>query len=193
VDLAQADRMTTFGHCGRWITHPDGRIAVLRGFNLVNKVSPYHLTAMSFDERHAGFIARHGFNAIRTGIIWKALEPRPGCYDDVYLDCVRETIRLCHRHGLHVLLDFHQDMANERFGGEGWPDWRWAPAPRRLGPISASRGTTLCNPPSSGPSIASGPTIRLPTAWVSRTTMPPRGAMSLGICVTKAGSSATTS
>jgi endoglycosylceramidase len=129
--------MTTFGHSGRWITHPDGRIAVLRGFNLVNKVSPYHLAAMGFDERHAAFIARHGFNAIRTGIIWKALEPQPGRYDDEYLGYVRETIRLCHRHGLHVLLDFHQDMANERFGGEGWPDWAvgggTAPARPNLG------------------------------------------------------------
>lgn len=27
------------------------------------------------------------------------------------------------RYGITVLLDFHQDMYNERFDGEGFPDW----------------------------------------------------------------------
>ena len=26
-------------------------------------------------------------------------------------------------HGIFSLLDFHQDLYNEKFGGEGWPDW----------------------------------------------------------------------
>ena len=27
------------------------------------------------------------------------------------------------RHGVFSLLDFHQDLYNEKFQGEGWPDW----------------------------------------------------------------------
>jgi endoglycosylceramidase len=60
---------------------------------------------------------------VRLGLIWKAVEPEPGHYDDAYLDRVAETASLLGGEGMHVLLDFHQDMLNERFNGEGFPDW----------------------------------------------------------------------
>src|SRR4051794_9788983 len=31
--------------------------------------------------------------------------------------------RSLEKHGITPLLDFHQDLYNERFQGEGWPDW----------------------------------------------------------------------
>jgi endoglycosylceramidase len=96
---------------------------VLHGVNLVNKLAPYDPAAMGFDERHAMFLADQGFNSVRLGIIWKALEPDPGRYDSEYLDRIGEVVSLLARSGLHVLLDFHQDMYNERFNGEGAPDW----------------------------------------------------------------------
>lgn len=108
---------------GRWLALPDGRVVTLRGFNLVNKLPPYAPAALGFDDRHASFLSRNGFNTVRTGIIWTALEPEPGAYDDAYLASIAETVRVCGQHGLVVLLDFHQDMANERYSGEGWPDW----------------------------------------------------------------------
>ena len=98
-------------------------MVLLHGFNLVNKLEPYHPAAIGFDARHAGFLSRHGFNTVRLGLIWKAVEPEPGRYDDVYLDRIAETVALLGREGVHVLLDFHQDMLNERFNGEGFPDW----------------------------------------------------------------------
>src|SRR4029079_10345734 len=33
------------------------------------------------------------------------------------------TERTLGRHGVFSLLDFHQDLYNERFQGEGWPNW----------------------------------------------------------------------
>ena len=27
------------------------------------------------------------------------------------------------KRGIHSLIDFHQDLYNEKFSGEGWPDW----------------------------------------------------------------------
>ena len=60
---------------------------------------------------------------IRLGIIWKALEPQPGVYDDAYLDRIERTYRVLRKQGIAVLLDFHQDLYNERFQGEGAPDW----------------------------------------------------------------------
>ncbi len=57
------------------------------------------------------------------GVIWKAVEPRPGVYDDGYLGHIASTVRTLARHGIFSLLDFHQDMYNELFQGEGAPDW----------------------------------------------------------------------
>src|SRR5207249_780839 len=40
-----------------------------------------------------------------------------------YLDRVQELVRMLATRGVDVLLDFHQDLYNERFQGEGFPDW----------------------------------------------------------------------
>jgi endoglycosylceramidase len=60
---------------------------------------------------------------VRLGLIYKAVEPEAGLYDDSYLDSVATTERELADHGVFSLLDFHQDLYNERFQGEGWPDW----------------------------------------------------------------------
>jgi endoglycosylceramidase len=96
---------------------------ILHGFNMVNKLSPYRPDAVGFDAAHVAFLAEQGFNTVRLGIIWKALEPEPGVYDDHYLDQIGETVSELGRSDIHVLLDFHQDMYNERFNGQGAPDW----------------------------------------------------------------------
>jgi endoglycosylceramidase len=111
------------GHAGRWLTDADGRVVILRGFNIVNKLPPYHPAAIGFGQDDAAFLGAHGFNTVRLGIIWKALEPEPGSYDDGYLERIAELVALLGGEGVTVLLDFHQDMYNERFNGEGAPDW----------------------------------------------------------------------
>jgi len=111
------------GHAGRWITDSGGRVVVLHGVNLVNKLPPYDPAAVGFDARHAAFLGEHGFNTVRLGLIWKAVEPEPGVYDDDYLDRIAASVDALGAAGVHVLLDFHQDMLNERFNGQGFPDW----------------------------------------------------------------------
>ena len=108
---------------GRWLVDEQGRVVILHGFNMVNKLPPYRPDAIGFDEAHAAFIAEQCFNTVRLGIIWKALEPDPATYDDGYIDRIGETVSTLGRAGIHVLLDFHQDMYNERFNGQGAPDW----------------------------------------------------------------------
>jgi endoglycosylceramidase len=110
-------------HRGRWLVDEQGRVAVLHGVNMVNKLAPYHPRAIGFGAEDARFLAAEGFNTIRLGIVWKALEPEPAAYDDGYLDEIAATVELLGDAGLTVLLDFHQDMLNERFNGEGFPDW----------------------------------------------------------------------
>jgi endoglycosylceramidase len=116
-------RAAPVGHVGRWLTDRHGRVLFLHGFNLVNKLEPYHPAAIGFGPEHAAFMRLHGFNTVRLGIIWKALEPEPGRYDDAYLGQIAETVDQLGAEGMLVLLDFHQDMLNERFNGQGFPDW----------------------------------------------------------------------
>ncbi len=111
------------GHAGRWITDPSGRVVITHGLNMVYKVPPYYPGAAGFGSDDAAFLERMDFNVVRVGIIWKAVEPRPGVYNDAYLRHIAGTVRVLAGHGIFSLLDFHQDMYNEKFQGEGAPDW----------------------------------------------------------------------
>jgi endoglycosylceramidase len=108
---------------GRWIVDDQGRVVIVHGLNIVAKLPPYTPEALGFGADDAAFLARQGFSAVRLGIVLKGLEPRPGRFDDRYLASIARTVRVLERHGLAPLIDFHQDMYNERFQGEGFPDW----------------------------------------------------------------------
>jgi endoglycosylceramidase len=114
---------SALGHAGRWITDPDGRVVMLHGLNMVSKLPPFLPSAEGFGADDARFLARNGFNTVRLGVIYRALEPSPGHYDTHYLSRLVRTQRILARQGIQTLIDFHQDLYNERFSGEGWPDW----------------------------------------------------------------------
>jgi endoglycosylceramidase len=120
---AWAGPSTPLGHSGRWITDARGRVVILHGVNMVYKRPPYHPAATGFGEDDAAFLQRNGFNTVRLGLIYAGVEPAPGAYDDGYLNQIAATELLLAKHGIFSQLDFHQDMYNERFQGEGWPDW----------------------------------------------------------------------
>lgn len=110
-------------HAGRWLVDSHGRVVILHGFNVVDKVAPYEPPAGGFGASDARFLQRHGFTAVRLGVIPEAVEPSPGHFDDRYLARIRVTQQLLARHGIRSLLDFHQDLYNEKFQGEGLPAW----------------------------------------------------------------------
>lgn len=111
------------GHEGRWITDAQGRVVFIHAVNMVYKRPPYYPQATGFGADDAAFLHRHGFNAVRLGVIYAGVEPTPGSYDDAYLNHIANTQSTLARHGVFSLLDFHQDLYNEKFQGEGWPDW----------------------------------------------------------------------
>lgn len=117
---AESDRPTT---AGTWLVDPAGRALVVHGVNMINKLGSYAPDATGFGDDDAAFLAANGLDSVRLGVIWKALEPEPGQYDDAYLARIRGTVETLERHGVSTMLDFHQDMFNERFEGEGAPDW----------------------------------------------------------------------
>lgn len=118
------------GHDGRWLTDARGRVVILHGFNMVYKVGSYRPEDSGFGKDDARFLHRHGFNTIRLGIIYKGLEPAPPGADGKpdyragYLRSIARTERVLAKRKVFSLLDFHQDLYNERFEGEGWPDWQ---------------------------------------------------------------------
>ena len=121
--LDAASAKGPLSHAGRWITDRRGKVVILHGFNMVYKVPPYHPGAIGFGGDDADFLRRFGFNTIRLGLIYKAVEPQPGSYDEGYLRRIGRVEAALARRGIFSQLDFHQDLYNERFTGEGWPDW----------------------------------------------------------------------
>ena len=117
-------------HEGRWLIDARGRVVILHGLNMVNKTGSLKPGATGFGKDDARFLHKHGFNTIRLGVIYRGLEPEPpGAdgkpdYDPGYLHSVGRTERVLAKRGIYSLIDFHQDLYNERFEGEGWPDWQ---------------------------------------------------------------------
>ncbi|MFJ9458428.1 cellulase family glycosylhydrolase [Kitasatospora sp. NPDC101447] len=113
------------GHAGRWLTDDQGRVVTVHGVNLVDKKPPYFPAAGGFGEQDARFLAENGFNAVRLGFAWSAVEPQPGVYDDAYVEQIRRTQQLLARYGILSLVDSHQDAFDESVGASwnGFPDW----------------------------------------------------------------------
>ena len=108
----------------------DGRERIFNGMNLCDKGqyeqgNPRKVYAVDFYEDL--FIKLHamGFNLIRLGMTWDAIEPEPGKYDEEYLDKIETVAELCEKYGIYFFLDMHQDL----YGGpadapaDGAPGW----------------------------------------------------------------------
>jgi endoglycosylceramidase len=106
------------------------------GVNAVWKQPPYYppstvypagksvpLAGSFFDDRDAAFLADNGLNSVRLGSLWVGIEPKRSVFDEAYLDRIDDLVTMLGARGVTVMLDFHQDMYNERFDGEGFPGW----------------------------------------------------------------------
>ena len=102
-----------------------GRVVLLHGMNAVWKLKPYAPpdTAEGFTAADADWLQQHGFNAVRLGVLFAGVMPQKGVIDSGYLAQIDRVVQLLAARRIWVLLDFHQDMYNEKFYGEGFPDW----------------------------------------------------------------------
>lgn len=124
-----------------YLTDRQGRVVILHGVNVVYKVPPYlphggQGEKTSFNDRDARRLRSYGFNTIRLGVNWKAVEPTRSAaagaaasgqarasFDRGYISSLAALVRVATRHKLYVLLDMHQDYWAEKFGGNGAPDF----------------------------------------------------------------------
>lgn len=103
-----------------------GRRVILRGINAMDKVK----TKGSDDDLDPDLtdadlerIAAIGFNVLRLGTSWNAIEPVRGSFDDAFIDRFRSVMDRAHDHGLLVVVDMHQDVWSEYVGSNGAPEW----------------------------------------------------------------------
>ena len=55
-----------------------------------------------------------GFNAIRLGVLWAGTFPaRRGAADGAYMASVRQIVKICEAHGIHVVVDMHSDVRSQ--------------------------------------------------------------------------------
>ncbi len=134
---------------GPFLRDASGRAVFLHGVNAVYKYAPFELypdagKPWDFSATDASDIARLGFNVVRLGITWAGLEPGtagpndpaictpgaagdPGQFSssvaDAYLAHVEQTVDLLGEYHIYTLLDMHQDLYSDVFGGEGAPAW----------------------------------------------------------------------
>ena len=113
---------------GRYMVDAQNRIVLLHGMNAVWKLrDDNHYTPpdepRGFTAADADWLRDHGFNTVRLGVIFAGVMPQPGVVDQEYLAGIDRVVQLLADRGIYVMFDFHQDMYNERYGGEGFPDW----------------------------------------------------------------------
>lgn len=89
----------------------------------MEKWAPFTPEADGFNDDDAALIADNGFNTVRLGVVFEFLMPTPGRIDNKYLASIGRTVDILGRHGLRVLLDFHQDGWGPVTHGNGMPAW----------------------------------------------------------------------
>lgn len=124
---------------------PSERTILFRGVNLSakNPQNPYGASYMRknfYQHKEVSFVGRPfplnearehfarlsywGINLLRWSVHWEAVEHAgPGQYDQEYLTYLKDVIAIAKEYGLHVFIDFHQDVWSRFTGGDGAPGW----------------------------------------------------------------------
>ena len=103
-----------------------GRERILNGMNVVDK--------KDFDEKNPGYgysadkfpfeeFRARGFDVIRLGFTWGAMEPKPGHYNQKLIDDLCAFLDKCEEYGIYAYLDCHQDVWSPACYGDGAPRW----------------------------------------------------------------------
>lgn len=90
-----------------------GRSTIFHGVNVVYKIDPYiplddsFEPQLSLNDKDIDDLASWGFNLVRLGVMWEAVERQPGVYDYTYLKKVNDLINKLGQKGIYTLVDAH--------------------------------------------------------------------------------------
>jgi endoglycosylceramidase len=96
------------------ITDGEGNQVLLRGVNVNQLVDFYQArpevpATRELTEDDYAAMASYGFDVVRLGLSWSALEPERGSLDLAYLARVKQAVAWGRAHGIRTVLDLHQD------------------------------------------------------------------------------------
>jgi endoglycosylceramidase len=105
---------------GTWFLDEQNRVVILHGVQIIKQRPPFFSwhTAADYDR-----LNEWGFNSIRLGIMWEAVEPARGEYDEAFLAGLDERVGWARDRDVFVILDMHQDLYSYKYGGDGAPEW----------------------------------------------------------------------
>ena len=128
---------------GGRIVDSRGREVLLRGVN-VNALGEYWQgtdvdPTLPLERNDPKRIAGMGWNVVRLIVSWSRVEPKPGAYNERYLDRVAKWVGRLREQHVYTIVDFHQDAwgatlaarpgevcpgdSEPAFGWDGAPGW----------------------------------------------------------------------
>ena len=110
----------------KYIKDAAGRSVIYNGANICNasKHCNQGRAGVSWEGPTELLAAKaEGRNVARYLVFWEALEPTEGQFDTVYLKAAVAKAKEVIACSLDVIVDLHQDLFAQRYGGDGFPDW----------------------------------------------------------------------
>ncbi len=141
---AQMQWLTAVRGADAGVYDESGRQVLLRGANFNHlgdyfQTDPALPTVATLDDTDWSDAAAQGINVIRLVTSWSAWEPERDRYDAAYLARVRSAVAAANEHGMHVVIDMHQDAwskhvftpvdevcpagTRHQIGWDGAPQW----------------------------------------------------------------------
>lgn len=86
---------------------------IFHGVNVVYKVDPFIPSNGAFDSQNSlndediQNLVSWGFNLVRLGVMWEAVERTEGVYDDAYLQKTVDLVNRLGQAGIYTLIDMH--------------------------------------------------------------------------------------
>jgi endoglycosylceramidase len=103
-----------------WFYDDQNRTLIYHGVQIIQNRDPY---ISWHTEDDYGRMNEWGFNLIRFGVDWAAVEPEQGVYNEEFLTQLDERIKWARERGIGIILEMHQDVYGEKYGGNGAPEW----------------------------------------------------------------------
>lgn len=97
------------------------RIRIFHGINRMHKAFPWYVNDSDIVLEDLQAI---GINIVRLGWFWSGFNPSPGVFNATYLHIIQRQVQRFADHGIHTLLDMHQDVMSSKFClYDGVPIW----------------------------------------------------------------------